>query len=297
VGLPKREDTRRDCQYRVLRVMDHIAANLDGELTLERLAQVAAFSPFHFHYIFRGLAGETVMDYVRRQRLERAWRRLSAGPAETVANAALDAGYSAEESFIRAFKAQFGLTPGEARSKEPPHPQRVLAGLASAGAPPVSLREWSVVERPAQRVVGLGLDCPGYDGSGIGALWGRLFARAAELPPTEHGIGAGLPRPDGYYYIAGWAVEEAGVPPQMEAATLPAAHYFRVPFHDQAPLLSRAFSTVFCELLPAAGLSPVYGPVCFEDYPPDCHDPLAGTLRCDLFVQLSGPSTYEPPVA
>ena len=158
MSLPKREDTRRDYQDRVLRVLDHIGERLDDELSLDSLAEVAAFSPFHFHHVFRGLVGETVMDYVRRQRLERAWRNLAGDASLSVAQAALGAGYGAEESFIRAFKAQFSLTPGEARHREPPRPQRSLPGLASAGEPPVSMREWSVMECPAQRVVGLGLE-------------------------------------------------------------------------------------------------------------------------------------------
>lgn len=288
MSLPKRDDTRRSYQERVLRVLDYVGTHLDDDLTLDSLAEVAAFSPFHFHHIFRGLAGETVMDYVRRQRLERAWRRLAADTGQSVANAALDAGYSAEESFIRAFKAQFGLTPGEARSARPPAPRRVLAGLASQGEPPVSMREWSVVELPALRVIGLGRDCPGYIANNLGELWGQSFARSGELPPGGRCIGAGLPRVGGYYYLAGWTVaDEVAVPAGMEHTLIPGAQYFKVRFHDKAPLISTAFTTVFCELLPAAGVKPVYGPVCFEDYPPGCHDEAAGTLKADLYVQLS----------
>jgi predicted transcriptional regulator YdeE len=73
----------------------------------------------------------------------------------------------------------------------------------------------------------------------------------------------------------------------MEETVIPSAQYFKCRFHDRAPLLSTAFTTVFCELIPAAGVKPVYGPVCFEAYPPDCHDPVAGTLKCDLYVQLT----------
>ena len=108
------------------------------------------------------------------------------------------------------------------------------------------------------------------------------------MPPTERGIGAGLPRRDGFYYIAGWAVPDGtGVPDGMEQTVIPPARYFKVHFHDQAHKIRTAFTTVFCELLPASGLTPVYGPVCFEDYPPTCHDPVAGTLKCDLYVQLT----------
>ena len=57
---------------RINRVVDHIRASLDGDLRLEALAQLAGFSPFHFHRIFHALTGETVGDCVGRLRLERA---------------------------------------------------------------------------------------------------------------------------------------------------------------------------------------------------------------------------------
>ena len=47
-------------------------AHLDEELTLEKLAAVAAFSPFHFHRVFAAITGETLSDFIRRIRLERA---------------------------------------------------------------------------------------------------------------------------------------------------------------------------------------------------------------------------------
>jgi AraC family transcriptional regulator len=100
----------------MLRVLDHIERNLDGELTLDGLAHVACFSPYHFHYIFRGIVGEGLGEYIRRLRLERAWHRLHEG-RRPVTEVALGAGYGSHEAFDRAFKARFGLTPTEARRR------------------------------------------------------------------------------------------------------------------------------------------------------------------------------------
>ena len=41
-------------------------------LKLEEVAKVACFSPYHFHRIFRAVVGETLHDFVKRLRLERA---------------------------------------------------------------------------------------------------------------------------------------------------------------------------------------------------------------------------------
>jgi AraC family transcriptional regulator len=107
------------------RVLSHIRGHLDEELTLAALARVARFSPYHFHYVFRGIVGEGLGEYVRRLRLERAWHRLADGLLP-VSEVARNAGYGSHEAFDRAFKAHFGLTPTEARR----------AGDANALGPP-----------------------------------------------------------------------------------------------------------------------------------------------------------------
>ena len=57
---PVVEASRLEYEQRVNRVIDHVRAHLAEELSLDRLARVAAFSPFHFHRIFRAITGETL---------------------------------------------------------------------------------------------------------------------------------------------------------------------------------------------------------------------------------------------
>ncbi|MFT6653148.1 MAG: AraC family transcriptional regulator, partial [Celeribacter sp.] len=59
-------------EARLLRVLDYVYANLDGDLSLDTLADVAALSRFHFHRVFTGMTGETVAAFTRRVRLFRA---------------------------------------------------------------------------------------------------------------------------------------------------------------------------------------------------------------------------------
>ena len=73
-------------------------------MSLPELADVASFSPFHFHRIFRALTGEGVAERVRRLRLERAAARLRS-TSRSILEIALEAGYQAHESFTRAFEA------------------------------------------------------------------------------------------------------------------------------------------------------------------------------------------------
>ncbi len=111
---PKHKTTWNDYKARILRVLTHIQAHLDGTLDLEELARVACFSSFHFHRIFAAMTGETIADHVRRLRLERAAMELRSG-AKQVIQVALDAGYEAHEAFTRAFKSAYGVSPAEFR--------------------------------------------------------------------------------------------------------------------------------------------------------------------------------------
>ena len=57
---------------RVNRAIDFILQNLAEPLKLDDVARAAHFSPFHFHRVFRSLVGETLNNFVKRVRLERA---------------------------------------------------------------------------------------------------------------------------------------------------------------------------------------------------------------------------------
>lgn len=120
-----KETTLEQYKERMLRVLVHIQQHLDEELSLEGLAGVAAFSPYHFHRIFRGMLGEPVKEHIRRLRLERAAMRLKHSDMP-VTMIAFEAGYETHEAFTRAFKAMGGLSPSEFRSRNGTH-SRVAA--------------------------------------------------------------------------------------------------------------------------------------------------------------------------
>ncbi len=102
--------TQEDHRERMLRVLQYLEEHPDETYSLDALAALAAYSPYHFHRIFTGMVGESVKSYVRRIRLERAAWRLRYQRAR-VTDIALDAGYETPESFTRAFRAVFGQSP------------------------------------------------------------------------------------------------------------------------------------------------------------------------------------------
>lgn len=100
---------------RMRRVLDHVDQHLDGDLDLETVSRVAAFSKFHFHRQFMATFGLSVHRYVQLARLKRASRRLAANDAQSVTEIALEAGYDAPDAFARAFRRRFGQSPSSFR--------------------------------------------------------------------------------------------------------------------------------------------------------------------------------------
>ena len=93
--------------------LDYIVGNLDGDLSLNRVARVAQFSPHHFHRLFQTFVGETLNQFVKRQRLERALYLMSHAPNRSLTEIALECGFSSSSDFSRSFKARFDTAPSD----------------------------------------------------------------------------------------------------------------------------------------------------------------------------------------
>jgi AraC family transcriptional regulator len=102
-------------QDRMQRVLDYIDQHLDGDLDLETVSRVAAFSKFHFHRQFTATFELSVHRYVQLARMKRASHRLAHCGADSVTDIAMDAGYDAPDAFARAFRQRFGQSPSSFR--------------------------------------------------------------------------------------------------------------------------------------------------------------------------------------
>ena len=101
---------------RLRRVLDYISTNVDDDITLADLARVAGQSPFHFARKFTLAMGVSPKRYVSRMRLDRAMAELAAGRLP-LAQIALNAGFSSQASFTRAFRRATSMTPQEYRRR------------------------------------------------------------------------------------------------------------------------------------------------------------------------------------
>jgi len=100
---------------RMQRVLDHIDQHLDGDLDLETVSRIAAFSKFHFHRQFTATFGLSAHRYVQLARMKRASSGLASKEGPSVTEIAMDAGYDSPDAFARAFRQRFGQSPSSFR--------------------------------------------------------------------------------------------------------------------------------------------------------------------------------------
>jgi transcriptional regulator GlxA family with amidase domain len=81
-----------------------------GRRAVDLMARTACFSRRQFHRLTVKAIGETPALHQRRLRLDRAALRLLTSQA-TILDIALETGWESHETFTRAFRARFRLTP------------------------------------------------------------------------------------------------------------------------------------------------------------------------------------------
>ena len=95
----------------------YIQANLDRDLALAALGRRTHLSPAHLQRVFKAAIGETPKAYVARLRVERAAFCLLAHESQ-IAEISANCGFQNPETFIRAFRRRFGVSPREYRSSQ-----------------------------------------------------------------------------------------------------------------------------------------------------------------------------------
>lgn len=109
------EKSKIEYRSRINRVMHYIDMHLDQTLELKDIAEIANFSPYHFHRTFTFLIGETPIDYIQRLRIEKAASKLLQESPQPIAEIAYSCGFGSISLFNKIFKRYFGITPTQFR--------------------------------------------------------------------------------------------------------------------------------------------------------------------------------------
>ena len=118
-----------DWSQRIHLAIKHIEENLEENLRLQDVADIACCSKYHFHRLFYGFVGTTFAEYVRRRRLTLAAKDLLRGKSKVI-DIAAKYNYESHNAFTRAFRKVHGFNPSEIRSY-----QSKLASYSRASFP------------------------------------------------------------------------------------------------------------------------------------------------------------------
>lgn len=99
---------------RLRRVTELVRAKIEGELTLQEMAECAGLSTAHFSEMFRKSTGETPHQFVSRNRIERA-KEMSRAADARVLDVAVACGFKTQRHFARVFRQICGASPSEYR--------------------------------------------------------------------------------------------------------------------------------------------------------------------------------------
>ncbi len=288
------------------RVLEHIDRRIEEPLDLVALAEVANFSPFHFHRLFAAWMGERLGDYVRRRRLEIGALRLVSQPASPVLHVALTVGFGSAEAFARAFKIRFGCSPTSWRSQQTgqrfQNSNRSQADRKIDQVMPGPARKHGTSFNPNQeaamnvRVIDRQpvfvayLRHLGPYGEAIGAFWGHTvyawLATNGLLGRPRYGISHDEPSvvdPSQCRYDACAEVEPDFVPTgNALKTTLPGGRYAVLGFKGTSAEIGEAWNALLRDWLPSSGLQLDARP-CFEHYPTDAtYDVETGAFSCEI---------------
>ena len=246
---------------RMNKALVYMENNLDGDLSLEKAAQIAALTQYQFQRIFSYMANMPLSVYLRQRRLTKAALDLQKG--DKVIDVSLRYNYESPTAFNRAFQAVHGITPSAAQK-----PDTVLKAF-----PRISFQimikgekemEYRIVKKEAFRVVGvcapLSKDCdenyefvPGFwSSTRESGIITKMIEMINAEPMGMLGVMTGsIEKEDRYYYIA--VSTDKPVPDGMLEFTVPASEWAIFTGSGTSSSIKDLEKRIFTEWLPTSG--------------------------------------------
>jgi len=288
---------KADYYKQIQGTIDYAEAHIAEELSLSRLARIAGLSDFHFHRVFLALAGDTIMEYVRKRRLARSAYEL-AHSDRRVLDIALDNGFNNHETFTRAFKRMFEMSPAEYRKQRIKPPVYGKLNVIQHKYNPYlgGIRmEHRIVAKPAFKVIGYDLHTTTQEGKNhkeIPAFWQDYIRNGlgCRIPngvhqdaPVELGICHSFDMAAGsFIYTIGMEAEhfdgvegDGLVCHEFGAAEYAVFTTPKVPREQFSDSIQSTWGTIFSEWFPHSG---------YEH---------AGTVEFELYDERSGPEQTD----
>jgi AraC family transcriptional regulator len=251
----KRLTTSEDYKRRVDTVVKYIREHLDSQIDIKTLADLSAFSPFHFHRIAKAYLGESIGAYIIRVRIETG-ARLLRGSDMPIAAIAYKVGYETPSSFTRAFVKHFGISPIKFRTTK-----KYYTMTRSSQKQEVKLTQ-EIVELDAKTVLyvrGKGAYDPNFFESAYTQMWGEVIKQGISQTDIEH-IALYLNDPqvteeENIRYDICLGISTPAVPNgNVEMKEIEGGKFLKFTYTGEYHKLPAAYDKIYGELLAESGL-------------------------------------------
>lgn len=115
MGCNANYQTKMRHRRRLDKAVSYVLDSLDNPISIQDTAAMCFYSPVHFQALFTEYLGETFNEFVLRNRLFLAAKRL-VSTYDKLNDLAFISGFSSQANFTRAFKQWFGLAPAKFRN-------------------------------------------------------------------------------------------------------------------------------------------------------------------------------------
>jgi AraC family transcriptional regulator len=239
--------------------LEFIEDHLQGEISVADIAAASGYSLYHFIRAFNQIVHHSPYDYLMRRRLSEAADELLVSD-RSMLDISLDFGFNNYETFSRAFKRMFAITPSQwQKHSEIPH-RLLIPSLTRVYLEHLNgddFPQLDVVERGETILAGLMIQ----DREDTTGLWQHLRRTLEGIPLAgdvnkRYGVRSLSPQPNGpAFFLVGAAIATPEtIPPTLVVQTLPAGDYLRFTHRGQPVQCSLTLDYVYHTWLPNAGL-------------------------------------------
>jgi len=162
--------TTKEYHKRMNMLTEYIHLHLADELSVDVLASVCNFSPYHFHRITRAFLGEPIGSYILRLRAEKAAYALKY-TEQSVQDIAYNVGYNSPSSLTKVFNQYYQLSPTLFRKQ-----QKDTTMKTEIDKEGLNVKGPKIIEVTGKTALYIRLT-GSYSGLDYGAAWEKLWGQ------------------------------------------------------------------------------------------------------------------------
>lgn len=284
--------TNRDA---ILSAVSFIDSMLTNELDMLTVSRRTGFSLYHFIRTFHGITGYTPYSYLTKRRLTEAAREVVTTKKKII-EIAFDYCFGTHESFTRAFKKEFGISPLKMRQQGNLNLFKLVDPVTQESCRfdrELEGRRPEVVVLPELIFMGhsffLGED---EDFGIIGTMWEHL---QHEIRSLENRI-----IPEKYYQLQYWSdtrdygglffmaaaeVKETACSSVLVSKRLPPCRYLKFIHKGRADQVGYTYKYIYNRFLPDSSYTPAHS-FNFEFYGPASTSPYDANSESEIYIPV-----------